>query len=91
MHSNHCAVLLFDLVQEINQRYPKLHLLLREDTTANLLSALRSGELDVLILALPVDIGNIELWGGARSVSFCDKPEPSYSDPRADPLRRSTR
>ncbi|TXZ06152.1 hydrogen peroxide-inducible genes activator [Vibrio mimicus] len=52
--------LLCDLVQEINQRYPKLHLLLREDTTTNLLSALRSGELDVLILALPVDIGNME-------------------------------
>ncbi|HAS4579446.1 TPA: hydrogen peroxide-inducible genes activator [Vibrio cholerae] len=54
--------LLCDLVQEINQRYPKLHLLLREDTTANLLSALRSGELDVLILALPVDIGNMESY-----------------------------
>ncbi|EEZ00796.1 transcriptional regulator LysR family [Vibrio sp. RC586] len=52
--------LLGDLVQEINQRYPKLHLLLREDTTSNLLSALRSGELDVLILALPVEIGNME-------------------------------
>ncbi|EKF9627072.1 hydrogen peroxide-inducible genes activator [Vibrio cholerae] len=54
--------LLCDLVQEINQSYPKLHLLLREDTTANLLSALRSGELDVLILALPVDIGNMESY-----------------------------
>uniref|UniRef100_UPI003F58A1C1 hypothetical protein n=1 Tax=Vibrio cholerae TaxID=666 RepID=UPI003F58A1C1 len=35
---------------------------MREDTTANLLSALRSGELDVLILALPVDIGNMESY-----------------------------
>ncbi|MFG0888373.1 hydrogen peroxide-inducible genes activator [Vibrio sp. CJQ_6] len=52
--------LLCDLVQEVNVRYPNLHLLLREDTTANLLAALRTGELDVLILALPMEIGNLE-------------------------------
>ncbi|ELE5026298.1 hydrogen peroxide-inducible genes activator [Vibrio fluvialis] len=52
--------LLCDLVQEVNLRYPNLHLLLREDTTANLLTALRNGELDVLILALPMEIGNME-------------------------------
>ncbi len=52
--------LLVDLVQEVNVRYPKLHLLLREDTTANLLQSLRNGELDVLILALPMDIGNMQ-------------------------------
>ncbi|MGL6258296.1 hydrogen peroxide-inducible genes activator [Vibrio sp. WXL103] len=48
--------LLCDLVQEVNARYPQLDLLLREDTTTNLLAALRQGSLDVLILALPVDI-----------------------------------
>ncbi|MBL4283117.1 hydrogen peroxide-inducible genes activator [Vibrio fluvialis] len=52
--------LLCDLVQEVNVLYPNLHLLLREDTTANLLTALRNGELDVLILALPMEIGNME-------------------------------
>ncbi|WED21368.1 hydrogen peroxide-inducible genes activator [Vibrio sp. JC009] len=49
--------LLCDLVQEVNQRFPELDLLLREDTTANLLEALKNGEMDVLILALPIDIG----------------------------------
>lgn len=48
--------LLCDLVQEVNRLYPKLNLLLREDTTTNLLAALRNGEMDVLILALPVEI-----------------------------------
>lgn len=48
--------LLCDLVKAINQNYPNLDLLLREDTTANLLLALRRGEMDVLILALPVDL-----------------------------------
>ncbi len=52
--------LLCDLVQEVNQRFPQLNLLLREDTTSNLLTALRHGELDVLILALPVDIEGME-------------------------------
>ncbi|AIL69782.1 hydrogen peroxide-inducible genes activator [Vibrio vulnificus] len=52
--------LLCDLVQEINQRFPQLNLLLREDTTTNLLTALRHGELDVLILALPVEIDGME-------------------------------
>lgn len=51
--------LLCDLVQEINTHFPKLNLLLREDTTANLLTALLHGELDVLILALPIEIGNM--------------------------------
>ncbi|GLO60019.1 LysR family transcriptional regulator [Vibrio sp. MACH09] len=52
--------LLCDLVQEINQRFPQLDLLLREDTTSNLLQALKHGDLDVLILALPMDIGNMQ-------------------------------
>lgn len=52
--------LLCDLVQEVNQRFPNLNLLLREDTTSNLLDALKHGQMDVLILALPVDIGNMQ-------------------------------
>ncbi len=52
--------LLSDLVQQVNHRFPKLNLLLKEDTTAQLLQALRHGELDVLILAMPVDIGSME-------------------------------
>ncbi|MGO1296651.1 MAG: hydrogen peroxide-inducible genes activator [Vibrio sp.] len=52
--------LLGDLVQQVNLHFPKLHLLLREDTTTNLLAALRAGTLDALILALPVEIGEME-------------------------------
>ncbi|WP_047048618.1 hydrogen peroxide-inducible genes activator [Vibrio mexicanus] len=52
--------LLCDLVQEVNARYPSLTLLLREDTTSNLLTALRHGDLDVLILALPVEIDGMQ-------------------------------
>lgn len=52
--------LLGNLVQELNQRFGLLTLLLREDTTTNLLKALRKGELDVLILAMPVDIAEME-------------------------------
>ncbi|MCL9781407.1 hydrogen peroxide-inducible genes activator [Vibrio sp. S4M6] len=52
--------LLGDLVQQVNHLFPQLNLLLKEDTTTNLLTALRHGELDVLILALPVDISGME-------------------------------
>ncbi len=51
--------LLCDLVQEVNRLHPSLNLLLREDTTTNLLAALRNGEMDVLILALPVEINGM--------------------------------
>ena len=52
--------LLGGLVQEVNKKFPQLTLLLREDTTTNLLAALKQGRLDVLILALPVDIAGME-------------------------------
>ncbi|MPS33030.1 MULTISPECIES: hydrogen peroxide-inducible genes activator [unclassified Salinivibrio] len=51
--------LLCDVVQQVNRHYPNLDLLLREDTTANLLTALKHGEMDTLILALPMDIGTM--------------------------------
>ncbi|NLS14262.1 hydrogen peroxide-inducible genes activator [Vibrio sp. SM6] len=51
--------LLCSLVQEVNRQFPQLNLLLREDTTSNLLTALRHGELDVLVLALPVEIDGL--------------------------------
>ncbi len=47
------------MVKQVNQHYPNLDLLLREDTTANLLTALKHGEMDILILALPMDIGTM--------------------------------
>lgn len=52
--------LLGALIQDINFQFPQLTLLLREDTTSNLLKALRNGALDVLILAMPVDIDGME-------------------------------
>lgn len=48
--------LLGTLTKQLQQDYPKLYLNIREDTTNNLLLQLRNGELDVLILALPVDL-----------------------------------
>ncbi|SIP92147.1 transcriptional regulator, LysR family [Aeromonas sp. RU39B] len=49
--------LLSRLVKSCSHTYPELELLLREDTTANLLKLLEHGELDLLILALPIDVG----------------------------------
>ncbi|EKE79932.1 hydrogen peroxide-inducible genes activator [Idiomarina xiamenensis] len=54
--------LLGKLSKRIQEKYPKLQLNIAEDTTANLLQALRNGELDVLILALPMDIQGNQQW-----------------------------
>nr|WP_198173974.1 hydrogen peroxide-inducible genes activator [Gallaecimonas pentaromativorans] len=47
--------LLSKVVTQANDAYPELKLLLREDTTQNLLAMLERGELDLILLALPVD------------------------------------
>jgi len=43
----------------LRERYPQLHLALREDLTANLLSRLEGGELDLALIALPYATGNL--------------------------------
>jgi LysR family hydrogen peroxide-inducible transcriptional activator len=45
----------------IREVFPKLHLYLREDLTANLLERLRHGGLDALLLALPVHGEDIDV------------------------------
>ena len=41
--------------------YPKLRLYLREDTTINSYASLMSGELDLILIALPYKLSNIEI------------------------------
>lgn len=47
--------LLPQLVQSLHRRAPEMPLYVREDFTANLIPALKAGELDVILLALPVE------------------------------------
>lgn len=51
--------LLPSLIPVLHKLAPEMPLFLREDFTANLLPALKDGELDVLVLALPVDMPGI--------------------------------
>lgn len=44
---------LSEIMAQVRIDYPNLHLLLREDTTDNLLAALAAGQIDLLLLALP--------------------------------------
>lgn len=53
--------LLPKLAKESRRQYPKLRLRLVEDTTAQLMSQLEKGEIDVAILALPIDTGNFHV------------------------------
>jgi LysR family hydrogen peroxide-inducible transcriptional activator len=43
----------------LRERYPKLKLALREDLTGNLLARLRDGELDLALIALPYETGDL--------------------------------
>ena len=51
--------LLPSLIPILHKLAPEMPLFLRENFTANLLPALKEGELDVLVLALPVDVPGI--------------------------------
>ena len=46
-------------LQLLRERYSNLHLALREDLTANLLSRLEGGQLDLALIALPYETGNL--------------------------------
>jgi LysR family hydrogen peroxide-inducible transcriptional activator len=50
--------LLTDFVQACQKKLPELALFLREDTTENLTNLLNNGEIDLLILALPISVNN---------------------------------
>jgi len=66
--------LLPGLLPGLRRRYPRLQLYLREDLTDRLLERLRGGQLDIAIVALPYDIGELlvrelfkdEFWFVAR-------------------------
>ena len=66
--------LLPGLLPALRRRYPTLQLYLREDLTERLLERLRSGQLDMALIALPYDTGELlvrelfkdEFWFVAR-------------------------
>jgi LysR family hydrogen peroxide-inducible transcriptional activator len=45
----------------LRERYPRLKLYLREDQTQRLIAALKAGELDAALIALPYDISGLEI------------------------------
>ena len=53
--------LLPHLVPQLRADYPRLSLYLREDLTANLIERLRTGLLDAILLALPIQTDGLEL------------------------------
>jgi LysR family hydrogen peroxide-inducible transcriptional activator len=53
--------LLPHLVPHIRTRYPQMQLYLREEMTERLLDSLRTGVLDVLVLALPIHSDGLEV------------------------------
>ncbi|MCB9897986.1 MAG: LysR family transcriptional regulator [Planctomycetes bacterium] len=54
--------LLPHVLPPLRQAHPELRVLLREEQTARLCETLRAGELDVLLLALEADLGDVETY-----------------------------
>ena len=52
--------MLTKIVSELRISYPKLELHLQENVTLNLYTRLMTGELDVILMALPYALKNIE-------------------------------
>lgn len=50
----------------VRQQFPDLQLYLKEDQTARLLKQLADGQLDILILALPYEAENVEVFNFAK-------------------------
>ncbi len=50
-----------DLLPDLREQYPDLTLYLREDTTRNLHNLLIEGELDLILIALPYKLSNVEI------------------------------
>lgn len=48
------------LLPRLREEYPELRLYLREELTESLIEGLRAGRLDVILIALPFDIGDLE-------------------------------
>ena len=57
---------------KLRRSHPRLRLYLREDLTGRLVERLQAGELDVVLLALPYDVGSVETETlFADPFSFC--------------------
>jgi LysR family hydrogen peroxide-inducible transcriptional activator len=70
----------------LQRDHPRLKLFLREDTTESLLNALHAGELDLLLMALPYEMRQVEVM-----TLFKDPFRLAYREgtPRVDPAHYS--
>jgi LysR family hydrogen peroxide-inducible transcriptional activator len=66
-------------LEALHRTHPQLHLVLREDLTANLIDALAAYEVDVLLLALPAEVH------GLHALPLFDEPF-WVAFPAGDPL-----
>ena len=67
----------------IRRRYPELRILLHEDFTHRLLALLGDGKLDLLLLALEADLGDVATLPLGADPFVVAVPEPDTGSPRA--------
>src|SRR3546814_5766578 len=63
------------LLPALRRAYPRLRLFLKEELTARLVEDLRAGALDVLLIALPYDCGDVR-----TAILFDDRSEEHTSE-----------
>lgn len=69
------------LLGRLRRKYPRLRLYLREDLSDRLIEQLEDGKLDLVLMALPYDVGNIETETlFADPFSFCCRKDQPAAD-----------
>ena len=71
------------LLPRLGTALPKLQLYVREDRTSVLLDKLAAGELDILLLAMPYDLGDVE------TMAIADDPTNTETVPSASATMRA--
>ncbi len=67
--------LLPQIMEDVRRHFPDLTLYLKEDQTERLLAALKEGQLDVLILALPYESDTIDSFTFMQDRFYCALPK----------------
>ncbi len=80
------AYILPAALRGLARKFPKLRLYLREEQTASLLAKLEKGELDLVLIALPYDVGELETMplGSDRILAALPKGHPLAAARRID-------
>ncbi|MCA8981158.1 MAG: LysR family transcriptional regulator [Planctomycetes bacterium] len=71
------------VLPQVHEAFPDLQIYLREDTTSRLLQQLDEGQLDLLLLAIDIDLGNVAtmpLFSDPFTLAVSDRDELTHAE-----------